>query len=53
MSILIGGAFLIGADVVARTLDRPAEIPVGIITAFCGVPFFLFLLRRARTGAYW
>jgi iron complex transport system permease protein len=53
MSILLGGAFLIGADVVARTLDRPAEIPVGIITAFCGVPFFLFLLRRARTGAYW
>lgn len=53
MSILLGASLLIGADVLARTLDRPAEIPVGIITAFCGVPFFLYLLRRARTGAYW
>ncbi len=53
MSMLIGGAFLITADIFARTLDRPAEIPVGIITAFCGVPFFLYLLRRAKTGAYW
>ncbi len=52
MSILLGAAFLIGADVIARTADQPAEIPVGIITAFCGVPFFLYLLRRAR-GAYY
>lgn len=51
MSILLGAAFLIGADIVARMADRPSEIPVGIITAFCGVPFFLYLLRRAR-GAY-
>jgi len=51
MSILLGAAFLIGADVIARMADRPSEIPVGIITAFCGVPFFLYLLRRAR-GAY-
>ena len=53
MSVLLGAAFLIGADLIARTVDRPAEIPVGIITALCGVPFFLYLLRRARTGAYW
>jgi iron complex transport system permease protein len=53
MSMLIGGAFLITADIFARTLDRPAEIPVGIITAFCGVPFFLYLLRRAKVGSYW
>ncbi|MEO8457342.1 MAG: iron ABC transporter permease [Chloroflexota bacterium] len=53
MSIVLGAAFLIGADLVARTIDRPAEVPVGIITAFCGVPFFLFLLRRAKTGGYW
>lgn len=53
MSMLLGGAFLITADILARTLDRPAEIPVGIITAFCGVPFFLYLLRRARTGVFW
>lgn len=51
MSILLGAAFLIGADVVARMVDRPSEVPVGIITAFCGVPFFLYLLRRAK-GAY-
>jgi iron complex transport system permease protein len=52
MCIILGAAFLIGADLMARMLDRPSEIPVGIITAFCGVPFFLYLLRRARLGAY-
>jgi iron complex transport system permease protein len=51
MSLILGAAFLIGADVIARTIDEPREIPVGIITVFCGVPFFLYLLRRAR-GAY-
>jgi len=51
MSMILGAAFLIGADLLARTVDEPSEIPVGIITAFCGVPFFLFLLRRAK-GAY-
>jgi iron complex transport system permease protein len=51
MTIILGAAFLIGADLIARTVDEPQEIPVGIITAFCGVPFFLYLLRRAR-GAY-
>jgi iron complex transport system permease protein len=53
LSIILGAAFLIGADIIARTVDRPSEIPVGIITAFCGVPFFLYLLRRAKTGGYW
>ncbi len=53
MSILFGATFLILADLIARSVDQPAEVPVGIITAFCGVPFFLFLLRRARLGAYW
>ena len=52
MSILLGAAFLISADLVARMADRPSEIPVGIITALCGVPFFLYLLRRAKLGAY-
>jgi iron complex transport system permease protein len=51
LSLLFGAAFLIGADLIARTAEQPSEIPVGIITAFCGVPFFLYLLRRAR-GAY-
>lgn len=48
MAIVLGAAFLIGADLIARTADQPSEIPVGIITAVCGVPFFLYLLRRAR-----
>jgi iron complex transport system permease protein len=48
MAIVLGAAFLIGADLAARMIDEPTEIPVGIITAFCGVPFFLYLLRRSR-----
>ncbi len=52
LSMLSGAAFLISADLVARMADRPAEVPVGIITAICGVPFFLYLLRRAKLGAY-
>ncbi len=48
MSAIVGAAFLILADLVARTIASPAELPVGIVTAFCGVPFFLYLLRRSR-----
>ncbi len=49
MSALVGAGFLILADLGARTLASPAELPVGIITAFAGAPFFLFLLtRKAR-----
>ena len=43
-SALVGGTFLMGADTVARTLLSPAEIPVGIITALTGGPFFIYLL---------
>ena len=43
---LAGGAFLILADLGARTAISPAELPIGVITAFVGVPFFLYLLRR-------
>jgi iron complex transport system permease protein len=50
MTILVGAAFLIGADVLARTIRDPAETPVGIITVSCGVPFFLYLLVRSRAG---
>ena len=45
-SFLAGGIFLCWADTVARMLLSPAELPVGIITAFFGGPFFLFLLYR-------
>ena len=49
MSALVGAGFLILADLGARTVVSPAELPVGIITAFFGAPFFLYLLtRRAR-----
>jgi iron complex transport system permease protein len=42
---LAGAAFLMVADLGARTLLAPAELPIGVITAFVGAPFFLFLLR--------
>jgi iron complex transport system permease protein len=46
---LFGAAFLVGCDLVARTIMAPVELPVGIITAVIGGPFFLWLLfRRAR-----
>lgn len=48
VSMLAGGVFLAVADTVARTLLSPAEIPVGIITAITGGPFFLYLLRTRR-----
>ena len=48
MAAIVGAGFLILADVVARTVASPAELPVGIVTAFCGAPFFLYLLRRRR-----
>jgi len=45
-SALFGAAFLVGCDVLARTLISPVEIPVGVITALIGGPFFLWLLVR-------
>ena len=43
---LSGGAFLVLCDLLARTALAPAELPVGIVTALLGAPFFLWLLRR-------
>jgi iron complex transport system permease protein len=48
VSALVGGIFLIWADVIARTVLSPQEIPVGIITAFIGAPFFIYLLRKKK-----
>lgn len=46
-----GGLFLLVADTVARNLVAPAELAVGVITSFCGAPFFVYLLRvRAASG---
>lgn len=49
---LAGAVFLIWADIAARTIAAPMEIPVGVLTALCGGPFFLWLMRRdARHNA--
>ncbi|MBK1670135.1 heme ABC transporter permease [Rhodovibrio sodomensis] len=48
-SILLGAALLLAADVLARTLALPAELPIGILTSTVGGPFFLWLLLRQRT----
>jgi len=52
VSALAGGAFLVTADVIARTVIGPVEIPLGIITALTGGPFFLYLLWRRRGGLF-
>jgi len=51
LSIIVGAAFLILADLVARTAVAPAELPIGVITALIGAPFFVVLLRRSRVVA--
>jgi len=51
LSILFGGAFMCLADLLARTLSSPAEIPIGVITAFVGAPFFVLALRRSGRRA--
>ncbi len=45
---LAGAALVVGADLLARTVLRPAELPLGAVTALIGVPFFLWRLRRMR-----
>ncbi len=47
-SILMGGCFLTIADTLARTIISPQQLPVGVITAMLGVPFFLFLLQKNK-----
>jgi iron complex transport system permease protein len=48
LSLLFGAAFLMLADIAARTLVSPAELPIGVVTAFFGAPFFLLVLRTMR-----
>jgi iron complex transport system permease protein len=48
LSLGFGAAFLILADLIARSVLSPAEIPIGVVTAFFGAPFFLFVLSRTR-----
>ena len=49
VSALAGGTLLVLSDLLARTLTRPAELPVGVVTTLLGGPFFLYLLRRQQT----
>jgi len=53
LSIIGGGSALLLADMLARTVLAPQTLPVGIVTALAGAPFFLWLLRRAKSQAYW
>lgn len=48
LSILFGGAFMVLADLAARTVVEPAELPIGVVTAFLGAPFFVVVLRTSR-----
>ncbi len=48
VSMIGGAAFLVLADIAARTVQAPAEVPIGVITALVGAPFFLFVLRFRR-----
>ena len=51
LSIIIGAGFLVFADVIARTVMSPAELPIGVVTAFFGAPFFAVVLRTGRRYA--
>ncbi|MFI6326367.1 FecCD family ABC transporter permease [Nonomuraea sp. NPDC050556] len=48
LSLICGGAFLVLADLLSRTLIAPAELPIGVVTAFIGAPFFVGVLRVTR-----
>ena len=51
VSMLLGAAFLVAADVLARTVLSPSELPIGVVTALVGAPFFVALVRRQRAAA--
>ncbi len=50
LSVIVGAGFLVLADVIARTALSPAEIPLGVVTALFGAPFFALVLRSTRVG---
>jgi iron complex transport system permease protein len=51
-SVLVGAIFMVLADLISRTVLAPTEIPIGVITAICGAPFFLYLLRRRKKAIF-
>lgn len=52
LTAILGAAFLIAVDIVARTAIAPQEVPVGIVTALAGGPFFLYLMRARRVVGF-
>ena len=48
LTVLFGAAFMVAADLAARTVLSPAELPIGVVTAFIGAPFFVLVLRSSR-----
>ena len=50
LSAVVGAAFVVGCDLVARVAFAPYEVPVGILMAFVGGPFFIYLIFRNRRG---
>jgi len=53
LSIILGSTALLLADMLARILLAPSTLPVGIVTAMAGAPFFLWILRRAKREVFW
>lgn len=54
LAILVGGSFLLSADIIARIVMAPRELPVGVVTSVVGAPFFLWLLHRAKARvSFW
>ena len=51
MSALVGGTFMVFADIAARTVTSPVELPVGAVTAIIGAPFFAYIFFSRRKGA--
>jgi iron complex transport system permease protein len=51
LSVIVGAGFLVFADVIARTVMAPQELPIGVVTAFFGAPFFAVVLRTTRRAA--
>ena len=50
LSAFAGASFMVVADILARSLDPGHEIPIGVVTAVIGAPFFLYVLRRHSRG---
>jgi iron complex transport system permease protein len=47
-SVLVGGTFLVAADIISRVAVAPEELPIGVVSAFFGAPFFLYLIRKSH-----